>query len=61
MWEQVNQSLNESAMRVMTGLANLLPGFVALLVALIASTLLGWFLAFVVKRFLRREAHLEGV
>jgi hypothetical protein len=53
MWEQVNQSLNESAMRVMTGLANLLPGFVALLVALIASTLLGWFLAIIVKRSLR--------
>ena len=53
MWEQVNQSLNESATRVMAGLANLLPGFVALLVALVASTLVGWFLAFVVERFLR--------
>jgi mechanosensitive ion channel-like protein len=53
MWEQVNHSLNESATRVMTGLANLLPGFLALLVALVASALLGWFLAFVVKRFLR--------
>jgi hypothetical protein len=52
MWEQVNQALNESAARVMTGLANLLPGFVALLVALIASTLLGWILAWVVKRSL---------
>ncbi len=53
MWEQVKQALNESAARVMTGLANLLPGFVALLVALIASTVLGWFLAWVVKRSLR--------
>ena len=52
MWEQVNQALNESAARVMTGLANLLPGFVALLVALLASTVLGWFLAWVVKRSL---------
>src|SRR5437867_98833 len=53
MWEQVNQSLNDSATRVMTGLANLLPGFVALLLALVASTLLGWLLAVLVKRSLR--------
>lgn len=53
MWEQVNEALNESATRVMTGLANLLPGFLALLVSVVASALLGWFLAFAVKRFLR--------
>ncbi len=53
MWEQVQQALNESATRVMTGLANLLPGFVALLVALIASALIGGLLSFLVRRFLR--------
>jgi mechanosensitive ion channel-like protein len=53
MWEQVNQSLNDSATRVMAELANLLPGFVALLLAVVASTLLGWLLAAIVKRFLR--------
>jgi hypothetical protein len=53
MWEQVRQALNESATRVITGMANLLPGFVALLLALIAAAVVGWLLAFLLKRFLR--------
>lgn len=53
MWEQVNQALNESVARVITGVARLLPGFVALLVALIAAAVLGWLLAFLLRRFLR--------
>ncbi len=53
MWEQVKQALNESVGRVITGIANLLPGFVALLLALAAATVIGWLLAFLLKRFLR--------
>jgi hypothetical protein len=53
MWEQVKQALNESIGRVVAGTASLLPGFVALLVALIAAAVLGWLLAFVLRRFLR--------
>jgi hypothetical protein len=53
MWEQVQQALNESTTRVMTGVADLLPGFVALLVALAVSSVFAWLLASVLRRFLR--------
>jgi hypothetical protein len=53
MWEQVKQALNESIGRVIAGTASLLPGFVALLLALAAAALLGGVLAFVLRRFLR--------
>ncbi|MGH7629770.1 MAG: mechanosensitive ion channel family protein [Gemmatimonadales bacterium] len=53
MWEQVRQALNESTARVINGLANLLPGFVALILALAVSCVIAWILAFVLKRFLR--------
>jgi len=53
MWEQVKQALNESVARVITGFANLLPGFVALLLALVTATVLGWLLALLLRRFLR--------
>jgi hypothetical protein len=53
MWEQVRQALNQSTARVIDGLANLLPGFVALILALAVSCVLAWILAFVLKRFLR--------
>jgi hypothetical protein len=53
MWEQVEQALNESTTRVITGVADLLPGFVALLVALAVSSVFAWLLASVLRRFLR--------
>lgn len=53
MWEQVRQALNESVARVLGGLATLLPGLLALLLALAVSALLGWALAFVLRRSLR--------
>jgi hypothetical protein len=53
MWEQVQQALNESTTRVITGVADLLPGFVALLVALAVSSVFAWLLASVLRRFLR--------
>ncbi len=53
MWEQVREALNESVARVLTGIARLLPGFVALLLALVAAAVIGWLLALVLRRFLR--------
>src|SRR5262249_17960455 len=50
---QVNKALNESTMRVITGVANLLPGVLALLVALLVSAVVAWILSTVLKRFLR--------
>ncbi|HSB55480.1 MAG TPA: hypothetical protein VLD58_14060, partial [Gemmatimonadales bacterium] len=49
----MKQALNESVGRVIAGAASLLPGFVALLVALTTAALVGWLMAFVVRRFLR--------
>lgn len=53
MWDQVRQALNESVSRVVAGIANLLPAFVALLLALLTAAVLGWLLAFILRRFLR--------
>jgi mechanosensitive ion channel-like protein len=52
MWEQVREALNQSTARVITGMADLLPGFVAMLVALAVSAVLAWLLAAVLRRFL---------
>src|ERR1051326_6749861 len=53
MWEQVKQALNQSFERVIAGLANLLPGLAALVVALVFSALAAWVLAGLLRRFLR--------
>jgi len=53
MFDQVQQALYESSMRVLTGLARLLPGFVALIVALLVSSLVAMLLALLLRRFLR--------
>jgi hypothetical protein len=53
MWIQVEQALNESATQVMTVLAKLLPGIVAMFVALLVTGIIGWMLAFVVRLTLR--------
>jgi hypothetical protein len=52
MWDQVKQALNQSTMQFLTGLASLLPGMVALIVALFGSLVLAWLLAIVVRRLL---------
>jgi len=54
MWYQVQQALQDSSNRIITGLANLLPGFVALVVAVIVSGLLAWIAGLILRRFLRR-------
>lgn len=53
MWSQVEQALNQSAARVITGIASLLPGLVALIVALLISSLLAWVVALLLRRSLR--------
>lgn len=63
MWEQAQQALNQSSDRVIAGLANLLPGIVALLVALAVSAAAAWVLALLLRRFLRGirfDERLEG-
>src|ERR1043166_9091932 len=53
MWEQVKQALNQSFDRVIAGLANLLPGLAALVVALVFSPPAAWVLGWLLRRFLR--------
>jgi hypothetical protein len=53
MWEQVQQALHQSSDRVIEGLANLLPGVVALIVALVLSSIAAWVFGLVLGRFLR--------
>ena len=63
MWEQVKQALNQSITKFLMGLAHLLPGMVALIVALLFSVVLAWFLAIVVRRLLagiRFDERLNG-
>jgi hypothetical protein len=52
MWEQVQQALNQSMIRMLNELASLLPGMVALIVAVIFSTLLAGVMYFVLRRTL---------
>jgi hypothetical protein len=52
MWDQVKQALYQSTTRFLTGLASLLPGMVAVIVALLISVVLAWLLAIVVRRLL---------
>jgi hypothetical protein len=54
MWNQVRQALNESSVRVIKQVANLLPGIAALIVALAVSGFLAWIFASVVRQSLRR-------
>jgi len=63
MWEQVKQALNQSMTKFLMGLAHLLPGLVALIVALLISVVLAWFLAIIVRRLLagiRFDERLSG-
>ncbi|MGB8475661.1 MAG: hypothetical protein WCE61_16395 [Candidatus Acidiferrum sp.] len=52
MWEQVKQALHQSAAGFITRFASLLPGFVALVLALLISLLLAWIVAAVARRLL---------
>ncbi|HEX6313380.1 MAG TPA: hypothetical protein VFZ73_00915 [Gemmatimonadaceae bacterium] len=53
MWEQVKVALRESASRVLTGVASVLPGVLAMLVAVLIAGLIGWVLRVLFVRALR--------
>jgi hypothetical protein len=52
MWDQVKQALDQSTTKFLTEIAHLLPGVVALFVALVISIVLAWILAIIVRRLL---------
>lgn len=52
MWDQVKQELLQSTAKFLTELAHLLPGVVALILALLISFVLAWVLAIIVRRVL---------
>lgn len=53
MWNQVEQALNQSATNVLTGIARLLPGTIALVVSLLLGAFVGWLLGVLIARALR--------
>lgn len=53
MWTDAQQALSDSTTQVMTGLARLLPGAIALIVAVLLSILVAWLLGTAVRRVLR--------
>src|SRR4051794_18989826 len=54
MWIQIQQALNKSTGRVITEIANLLPGIAALIVALLVAGILAWIVAFLLRRSMRK-------
>ena len=53
MWEQTQQALDHAVNRMIIGIANLLPGLVALLVALFVAGVLAWILGYLLRRSLQ--------
>jgi Mechanosensitive ion channel, conserved TM helix len=53
MWNQVNNALAEATRRVITGVANLLPGMLALILAVLGSCVAAVILKWLVERSLR--------
>jgi hypothetical protein len=52
MWNQIQLALHESTTRVLTSFARLLPGFLALILAVLISALVAWFVRVLLRRFL---------
>jgi hypothetical protein len=52
MWDQVGQALHHSMVSMLSRLASLLPGIVALIAALLVAAFLAWILAAVLRRSL---------
>ncbi len=52
MWDQVGNALNTSMVRVLSQFASLLPGILALVVALVLSAAVAWIIAAILRRFL---------
>jgi hypothetical protein len=55
-WEQTQRALDQAVNRMITGIANLLPGLAALVVALFVSAVLAWILGYLLRRSLRSIA-----
>ena len=53
MWDQVNEALRQSASRLITGVASVLPGVVAMVVAVLIAAMLGWVIRLLLLRMLR--------
>jgi hypothetical protein len=53
MWDQVGQTLNQSTVGVLSRLASLLPGLLALLAAVLLSAVLAWLITVILRRVLR--------
>jgi hypothetical protein len=63
MWEQVRQTLYQSTVGAVSRLASLLPGLLALLVAVLCSLVLAWLAAAILRRVLASihfDERLEG-
>jgi hypothetical protein len=50
MWNQVQQALNQSMVRMLDEFANFLPGLAALIVAMVFALAVAWLLAFLLRR-----------
>jgi hypothetical protein len=53
MWDQVKDALSQSASRVLTGVASILPGVVAMLLSVLLAALAGWVVRALLGRMLR--------
>ena len=53
MWDQVGQTLHQSTVRILSEFANLLPGVLALIVAVLFSALIAWLVVLLLRRFLK--------
>jgi hypothetical protein len=54
MWEQIQKALSQSTTRVLSGIAALIPGIAALILALLISIALAWLVAGILRRSLGR-------
>ena len=52
MWDQVGKALNASMVRVLSQFASLLPGILALIVALLFSAVVAWVVTAILRRSL---------
>jgi hypothetical protein len=54
MWAQINKLLEQSADRILSGIANFLPGVLAFIVVLLITILVAFIVRVALRRFLRR-------
>ncbi len=54
MWAQINRLLEQSANRILSGIANFLPGVLAFIVVFLITILVAFIIRVALRRFLRR-------